>query len=978
MRTYAYCDSDWHQADSGSFTGTGADKNINFDVFANSCGQYSLEYCVTVKASLPCQTYSAVYDGCMCSAVTSALKEDIPFKIPGAANGASYSWKVWTHQNKCDAYHWQTVATGSFTEDCCEGSCKITPPIIPGIPATPQLVNATQECSVDNAEDISPVSVTFKWNPATGADYYKVYVYAPEVSEWLEATTSVASTQCGAYCYYTWKDFLQNVGYTWEVRAFNNAGYTDSITKDLLTRNDCKIGEDVTQKPDEVTNLFAGTRCDPEYAGDTSPVTVTFSWDPVKTASWYEVYVKAPDLGPDQWHRGQMIYQDKCGAKCQDIWYNFPAGTSHIWKVKVYSLAGVFESEQKVFSSEKSCEFIPLKPKLLSPEYLCEPEGASDNLPVTVTFKWTPATGVNHYRVYVFKGPTVYNWNEGRIVYPSECDANSCQDIWYNFPSGVEPIWFVKAFGSADETGSQAMSDALKSDPTPVCQAQNELCRNDICDVPFENCETCPQDCGYCLMKPSLYDPVKECMPDSPDDSKPVTVNFIWSGTGADHYRVWLWTGPTPLNWITSSQPVHDDTETWYNFPLGTTHTWFVRAYANQNEDFGGVNSDINTFTTPTNCLGFPYNDPNDALYPFQWNLKFINMPAAWKITTGSPNVKIAIADTGIDLDHPDLQRLAGMEGYNVYDNNQNVAYSEGDYDANHGTTVTGIVAADTNNRIGIAAVSPNVQIMPIKFTNPGGAGNADMAAKAIEWAANHGARAISISFIWDYESIALDAAINYAHDEKGVAIIAATGNHALDFAPGEEYLWSFPNNSKVLAVGAIGPDGTRWERSVFGREYGKLMVVAPGDSIYTTVPNNNVYQEDSGTSLAAPHVAGLAGLFFSIAPVQFKADDFYHYITTTAMHTANNPEEWNPEYGYGIVDAYALLKEVDCKKYDVSGNKIIEVQDTQLLAFRDGARIGDASYDPKYDVWPYEGGDGIINSLDIQQVSKRNGWVCP
>ncbi|MCP1190070.1 S8 family peptidase [Priestia flexa] len=243
---------------------------------------------------------------------------------------------------------------------------------------------------------------------------------------------------------------------------------------------------------------------------------------------------------------------------------------------------------------------------------------------------------------------------------------------------------------------------------------------------------------------------------------------------------------------------------------------------------------------------------PNDLLYKeqYQWNLSAIQAEAGWDITKGDEHIIIAVIDTGVDLDHPDLRRRL-TNGYNVLLNN-----NFPDDDNGHGTHVSGIIASETNNHEGLAGVTWYNKIMPIKAMGAKGYGTTFDIAKGIFWAVDHGADIINMSLGNYQHSSLLKEAIDYAYN-KNVVLIAAAGN---ENTMQPSYPAAFPN---VLSVAAVSYTGQRASFSNYG-DY--IDVSAPGVQIPSTYFNQQ-YAALSGTSMASPHVAGLAGLLLSANP---------------------------------------------------------------------------------------------------------------
>jgi thermitase len=291
--------------------------------------------------------------------------------------------------------------------------------------------------------------------------------------------------------------------------------------------------------------------------------------------------------------------------------------------------------------------------------------------------------------------------------------------------------------------------------------------------------------------------------------------------------------------------------------------------------------------------------DPNDPFYTSQWSLKDfldhdIDAPEAWDLYTGGGNIIIAVIDTGVDLDHPDLQaKIVG--GYD-YVNNDGSA----DDDHGHGTHVAGIAAASSNNGIGIAGVSWGARIMPLKILDAFGNGSTFDLAQAIEDAADSGAKVINMSLGDSCGSSGwpnVEDAVNYALS-KGVMLVAAAGNN-----------FSTPVScpaaiNGVMAVGATDAEDRRASYSNYGDA---LDIAAPGHSIYSTYLGGG-YFSLSGTSMAAPHVSGLAALLWSYAPTLSSGQ-----IETIIESTADDlgAPGRDQYYGFGRINARRALERI-------------------------------------------------------------------
>jgi thermitase len=235
---------------------------------------------------------------------------------------------------------------------------------------------------------------------------------------------------------------------------------------------------------------------------------------------------------------------------------------------------------------------------------------------------------------------------------------------------------------------------------------------------------------------------------------------------------------------------------------------------------------------------------PNDARFAEQWALPVVGLPEAWTALPSGQTVIVAVIDSGVCLNHPDLQGRI-IVGYDFVDNDNDPSDVFG-----HGCGVAGVIAANANNGIGIAGVAPNAQIMPLRVLDAQGLGNYSNIASAIVYAADNGANIINLSLAGSNNSSILQQAVAYAI-AHGVVVIAAAGNFN---SPNTFYPAAYPS---VIAVGSVD---VNLQRSSFSN-YGTFVdVYAPGRDILSTSINGD-YAFNSGTSFAAPIVAGLTAL---------------------------------------------------------------------------------------------------------------------
>ena len=310
------------------------------------------------------------------------------------------------------------------------------------------------------------------------------------------------------------------------------------------------------------------------------------------------------------------------------------------------------------------------------------------------------------------------------------------------------------------------------------------------------------------------------------------------------------------------------------------------------------------------NYIAYAAETPNDPLFDLQYALynpgsgppgspqgeetADIKATSAWEETKGDENIVIAILDTGVDLDHPDIDEKIHSSGYDFINIDSDATDDEG-----HGTHVAGIAAAETHNNEGIAGVAWNCKILPVKVLNDLGEGSYSETIDGIIWAADNGADVINMSLGGDFPSTSLENALEYAYD-MDIVIVAAAGNE------GGAVIYPAAYDDYCLAVAATNENDERvtfenssdnplekWE-SNFGPE---IDVAAPGHEIVSLVPTwyfgpgSFPYGIGDGTSTASPHVAGLAALIKSVKPdltadqimnvIRFSADDvnFINYL---------------------------------------------------------------------------------------------------
>lgn len=325
---------------------------------------------------------------------------------------------------------------------------------------------------------------------------------------------------------------------------------------------------------------------------------------------------------------------------------------------------------------------------------------------------------------------------------------------------------------------------------------------------------------------------------------------------------------------------------------------------------------------------------PNDSLVSQQWALEKIKAFDAWDITTGSDTVLLAIIDTGIEYDHPDLKnkiyynpgetgldQFGNDKRFNGIDDDNNGFIDDymgwdftdrlgfpfdstgGDYlnwdnnpydDHGHGTFIAGIAGAETNNSIGIAGTAPNIKILNLRAFDPGGYGEEDDVAAAILYAIKMNAKVINMSFGDNSFSLVLRDVIQYAYSQN-LVLIASAGNSGSN-------LPHYPSGySEVICVGNSTSDDFVAASSNWGST---IDLVAPGTGILTTARNNG-YASINGTSASAPFVSATAALILSLK--NFSNEEIKQIIKSTTDDIGETG--WDLKSGAGRLNVERALR---------------------------------------------------------------------
>lgn len=322
---------------------------------------------------------------------------------------------------------------------------------------------------------------------------------------------------------------------------------------------------------------------------------------------------------------------------------------------------------------------------------------------------------------------------------------------------------------------------------------------------------------------------------------------------------------------------------------------------------------------------------PNDPKYldNSQWFLDAIFSQQAWDVNKGSTDIVVAIIDTGVDWDHPELQNKIWTnpgeipnngiddDGNGFIDDVRGWDFGSGDNDpmedaAVHGTHVAGIVGAETNNGIGIASIGYNTSIMPVKITE-GNSGSFPFPFGGIEYAVDNGADVINCSWRGFSYSRAEQAIVDYA-TLNGAAFVAAAGNDNTDQLA---YPASYKN---AFSVAGTQNGDVRYTASNYGTS---VDVAAPAVGIYSTWFNDS-YRSMSGTSMATPLTAGLVALVMN----QFPTYNALQALEQVRV-TSDNIDGINPFYqkklGYGRINAHRALTETNKKSVRITSTRFVD-----------------------------------------------------
>lgn len=297
---------------------------------------------------------------------------------------------------------------------------------------------------------------------------------------------------------------------------------------------------------------------------------------------------------------------------------------------------------------------------------------------------------------------------------------------------------------------------------------------------------------------------------------------------------------------------------------------------------------------TELNYMAEMYHEPNDKEWPKQWGPKKIDSPKAWDLEKGDNRILLAVVDSGTDHHHLDINEQYIRRGRDHVDKDTDPYPSGVGEGVSHGTHVTGIAVATMDNRKYIAGLA-QVSTMAERVLDATGSGSYWNVAAGIVHAASNQANIINLSLGGPQGSELLESSVKYAWN-AGALIVAAAGNS------GKRGVGFPAAYDEVIAVSATDKNDKLASFSSYGPE---VELAAPGVEIVSTIPGNST-QEFSGTSMASPHVAGVAALVWSADP-ELTNDQIREFLRKTAVDLGKSGKD--EKFGYGRVNAHEAVK---------------------------------------------------------------------
>ncbi|HEX3099655.1 MAG TPA: S8 family serine peptidase [Patescibacteria group bacterium] len=360
-------------------------------------------------------------------------------------------------------------------------------------------------------------------------------------------------------------------------------------------------------------------------------------------------------------------------------------------------------------------------------------------------------------------------------------------------------------------------------------------------------------------------------------------------------------------------------------------------------------------FHTQSNTTFTP-NDPgfskNPANIDRQWGLLKANFPAAWQKTKGDRKVVVAVIDTGLDSTHEDLRGLHLKTGYNVLTTQTIIGRTNSD-DNGHGTLITGVIAADTNNNTGIAGAASGVSIMPVKALDSSGSGKSSEISAAIIWAADHGANVINLSLggIGFAHDKVLANAISYAYG-KNIVIVAAAGNDVAVTGGNLDKDPVFPicdDNGKNMIIGVTATDVNDLKPGFANFGKACVDVSAPGRRILSTINHDpatgadlpDSYAYASGTSLSVPLVAAEAALLKSLFPLATNGQIRDRILATSVNIDNLNLSQCGGQSCKGLLGSGRIdvAKSLEQQIINIADGDVVQVSGTNNFYYINGGK---------------------------------------
>ncbi|HEY0866967.1 MAG TPA: S8 family serine peptidase [Fimbriimonas sp.] len=326
---------------------------------------------------------------------------------------------------------------------------------------------------------------------------------------------------------------------------------------------------------------------------------------------------------------------------------------------------------------------------------------------------------------------------------------------------------------------------------------------------------------------------------------------------------------------------------------------------------------------------------PNDPMLNNQYSIPIMNVFKAWDYTLGANPVRVAVIDTGVDYEHPELtgKVVLGRDYANDDDDPMD--------DEGHGTHVAGIIGARPNNGIGIAGVGGNVTLLAIKVLDEDGVGSAAWSTAAIVEAADKGANVVNMSLGGYGRSQAEADAVVYATN-KNTLVVAAAGNDNLDSREAPFYPSSF---EQVLSVASTNQFDQKSGFSNYGPD---VDVAAPGSNILSTLPDG-AYGFADGTSMASPNAAGVAALMISRVGTQVSIAKVRRVMESTSVYLG----DWIRK---GRLDAYKATRDII--------DPVARITPVSAIAARSGYLFSGSTVDAQ------TAGDGKAFSVSAKSIS--------